>query len=301
MLGIKIGHVVVLKRPISYYRFLYNVYVTRLFFGQISRMIFGNDAGFKENLIGRYEVRKASSITSKAPAQNKYSEILSNDGFVVLGEIFDKNLILKIQAKFQALILEEEKKGKNKYINFPEIAKQIPEIEHLLTPEISQTLRTYYQGGNFWLMSVQAWRNYHWPEAASNKDINSNLWHNDATPTNILKLFIFLSDGVSKNNGATRMLSIKNTRKVMRTGYFNRQFIFGNAKRIAGNEANINYMEGGTGTSFIFNPQLCLHGAGVAMPNSFRDALCLQFAPTPVPLDSDWVNEIGNRSKAETY
>jgi hypothetical protein len=301
MLGIKIGQVVVLKRPISYYRFLYNVYVTRLFFGQISRMFFGNDAGFKENLIGRYEVRKASSITSEAPAHNKYSEILSSDGFVVLGEIFDKNLILKIQARFQALILEEEKKGKNKYINFSEIAKQIPEIEHLLTPEISQTLRTHYQGGNFWLMSVQAWRNYHWPEAASNKDINSNLWHNDATPTNILKLFIFLSDGVSKNNGATRILSIKNTRKVMRTGYFNRQFIFGNAKRIVGNEANINYMEGGTGTSFIFNPQLCLHGAGVAMPNSFRDALCLQFAPTAVPLGSDWVNDIGNRSKAESY
>lgn len=301
MIKTKTSNIVFLNRPISHYRMLYNVYVTRMIFGQISRMIFGNDAGFKENLIGKYEVRKASLISSEAPNHNRYSEILSKDGFVVLGSIFDKNLILKIQTKFQSLILEEEKKGKNKYINFSEIAKQIPEIKHLLTPEISETLRSYYLGANFWLMSVQAWRNYHWPEASSNKDINSNLWHNDPTPTNILKLFIFLSDGVSKNNGATRILSIRNTKIAMRTGYLNRKFIFGKAKRIVGNEANINFMEGGTGTSFIFNPQLCLHGAGVAMPNSFRDALCLQFAPTAVPLDSDWVKDIGNRAKAESY
>lgn len=301
MLGVKIGNIVISKRPISHYRMLYNVYVTRMVFGQISRMIFGNDAGFKENLIGRYEVRKASSIASKVPTHDKYSEILSKEGFVEMGKFFDENLILKIQGKFQSLILQEESKGKNKYINFSEVTKQIPEIEYLLTPEISQTLSSYYQGANFWLMSVQAWRNYHWPEAASNKDINSNLWHNDATPTNILKLFIFLSDGVSKNNGATRILSIRNTRKVMRSGYFNRKFIFGNAKRIVENEANINFMEGGTGTTFIFNPQLCVHGAGVALPNSFRDALCFQFAPTAVPLAENWVKDIGNRSKAEAY
>ena len=270
-------------------------------FGQISRIIFGNDAGLKENLIGKREVSKASSRSSGAPTHSKYSELLLKDGFVVLGKIFDADLILKIQTKFRALIVKEEEKNKKKYINFPEIAKQIPEIEHLLTPEISKTLRSYYQGSNFWLMSVQAWRNYHWPEAASNKDINSNLWHNDATPTNILKLFIFLSDGVSKNNGATRILSITDTKKVMRGGYFNRKFIFGIAKRIVKNEANINYMEGSTGTAFIFNPQLCVHGAGVALPNSFRDALCLQFAPTAVPLDSNWVNDIGNRSRAEAY
>ena len=301
MLGIKIGDIVLLNRPISHYRMLYNQYVTRMVFGQISRIVFGNDAGFKENLIGKHEVRKASSISGKALTHTNYSEILTKNGFVVLGNVFDNNLIIKIQTKFQALIVEEEKKGKNKYINFSEIAKPIPEIEHLLTPEISQTIRSYYQGANFWLMSVQAWRNYHWPEAASNKDVNSNLWHNDGTPTNILKMFIFLSDGVSKTNGATRILSITNTKRVMRSGYFHRKFIYGKARRIVDDEANINFMEGGTGTTFIFNPQLCVHGAGVALPNSFRDALCFQFAPTAVPLDSNWVADIGNRSKAEAY
>ena len=182
------------------------------------------------------------------------------------------------------MISVAELKGKAKYTNFSDIHRDIPEIKQLLTPEITKLLESYYDGAYYWLMSIQAWRNYHWPEAQNNKDINSNLWHNDATPSNILKLFVFLSDDVTHDNGATKILSISDTKKVMRSGYWERKYISRRDRKILGNQNLINFMEGGTGTTFIFNPQLCVHAAGVAKPNTYRDALCLQFAPTAVPL-----------------
>ena len=60
-------------------------------------------------------------------------------------------------------------------------------------------------------------------------------------------------------------------------------------------------MEGETGTTFIFNPQLCVHAAGVAKPDTYRDALCLQFAPTAIPLPVDWGQTVGDRKRAESY
>jgi hypothetical protein len=269
--------------------------------GQIPRIIFGNDAGFKENLLGRSEIQRASKITAQDIPRNQKAETLKEQGFLVLGKEFDQNLVEGIKNKYLRMISEAESQGKSKYTNFADIHREIPEIKELLTPEISQLIESYYDGAHYWLMSVQAWRNYHWPEAQNNKDINSNLWHNDATPTNILKLFVFLSDGVAHDNGATKILSIADTKKVMRSGYWERKFISRRGRRILENKDLINFMEGETGTSFIFNPQLCVHAAGVAKPNTYRDALCLQFAPTAVPLPADWGNTVGDRIRAESF
>lgn len=289
------------RTRLRHYRMLANVYFTRMILGQIPRVFFGNDAGLRENLRGRKEVQRASNLTNQLLPLNDKAEILRKQGFLVLGKEFDFELIQIIKAKYLKKISEAELRGKTKYTNFSDVHLDIPEIKQLLTPDITNLLESYYDGAHFWLMSIQAWRNYHWPEAQNNKDINSNLWHNDATPTNILKLFIFLSDGVAHDNGATKILSISDTKKLMRSGYWERKFISRRGRKILGNQNLINFMEGETGTTFIFNPQLCVHAAGVAKPDTYRDALCLQFAPTAVPLPVDWESTVGDRVRAENY
>lgn len=283
------------------FRMLTNVYFTRMILGQIPRVIFGNDAGLKENLLGQREVNRASKLTGRKLPPNQEAEVLRKQGFLILGKEFDPELIQTIKAKYLKMISEAELKGKSKYTNFNDIHREIPEITQLLTPKINNLLESYYEGAYYWLMSIQAWRNYHWPEAQNNKDINSNLWHNDATPTNILKLFVFLSDDVTHDNGATKILSISDTKKVMRSGYWERKYISRRGRKLLENQRLINFMEGETGTTFIFNPQLCVHAAGVAKPDTHRDALCLQFAPTAVPLPNDWERTVGDRERAESY
>jgi hypothetical protein len=289
------------RDQLRHYRMLANVYFTRMILGQIPRLIFGNDAGLRENLVGQREINRASRITDQKLPPNREAEILKDQGFLVLGKEFDRELIQTIKKKYLKMISDAEQQGKSKYTNFSDIHREIPEIKQLLTPKINSLLESYYEGAHFWLMSIQAWRNYHWPEAQNNTDINSNLWHNDATPTNILKLFVFLSDDVTHDNGATKILSISDTKKVMRSGYWERKYISRRGRKILANEELINFMEGETGTTFIFNPQLCVHAAGVAKPDTYRDALCLQFAPTAIPRPVEWEQTVGDRKRAESY
>ena len=289
------------RDQLRHYRMLTNVYFTRMILGQIPRLIFGNDAGLRENLVGQREINRASRLTDQKLPPNREAEILKDQGFLVLGKEFDHELIHTIKKKYLKMISDAEQQGKSKYTNFSDIHREIPEIKQLLNPRINSLLESYYGGAHYWLMSIQAWRNYHWPEAQNNKDINSNLWHNDATPTNILKLFIFLSDDVTHDNGATKILSISDTKKVMRSGYWERKYISRRGRKLLANQELINFMEGETGTTFIFNPQLCVHAAGVAKPDTYRDALCLQFAPTAIPLPVDWEQTVGDRKRAESY
>jgi len=289
------------RDQLRHYRMLTNVYFTRMILGQIPRLIFGNDAGLRENLVGQREIKRASRLTDQKLPPNREAEILKDQGFLVLGKEFDHELIQTIKKKYLKMISDAEQQGKSKYTNFSDIHREIPEIKQLLNPRINSLLESYYGGAHYWLMSIQAWRNYHWPEAQNNKDINSNLWHNDATPTNILKLFIFLSDDVTHDNGATKILSISDTKKVMRSGYWERKYISRRGRKLLANQELINFMEGETGTTFIFNPQLCVHAAGVAKPDTYRDALCLQFAPTAIPLPVDWGQTVGDRKRAESY
>ena len=74
----------------------------------------------------------------------------------------------------------------------------------------------------------------------------------------------------------------------MRSGYFQRNLILWPANRITKNQNNINFMEGDVGFSFIFNPQLALHQAGLVADTRTRDVIVISVQPSLSPLQPDW-------------
>lgn len=64
------------------------------------------------------------------------------------------------------------------------------------------------------------------------------------------------------------------------------------AKRITQNQNKINFMEGNTGFSFIFNPQLALHQAGLVADTRTRDVIVISVQPSTLPLNQNWEEAI---------
>jgi hypothetical protein len=78
----------------------------------------------------------------------------------------------------------------------------------------------------------------------------------------------------------------------MRTGFIQRKIILWPASRITRNEDQLNYMEGDTGFTFIFNPQLALHAAGLVSDSNYRDVICISVKSSETPLIAGWDQQI---------
>ena len=85
-----------------------------------------------------------------------------------------------------------------------------------------------YYGCYFTISEINVWRNHHVSAintiTESNKyDVFSNTFHNDTVARTSLRLFVLLSDGVTKNNGAFRYHNKTNSGKIVRSlGFFSR-------------------------------------------------------------------------------
>ena len=273
------------------WRALNNVYFLRMVLGSPFRILFGNDAGLRENIEGRQKIKLAKNRGDNKYIYDKSAIELKRSGFLPVGYPFSKEFISKIKAAYLSQIrIKEEAIGKSDATEVKPALLHIPDLKLLLTeaPEISNLLRTYYGGGFFEIMRIDAWRNYSWGAKGLTKDINSNLFHNDQARTDILKVFILLSDNVSRSNGATRIFSIGTTKKIMRSGFIQRKIILWPASRITQNDNQINYMEGDTGFTFVFNPQLALHAAGLVSESKYRDVICISVKSSEIPIIDGW-------------
>lgn len=269
--------------------------VVRGVFGQVPRTIYGNDAGFLNNYRSRRELAKLAS-TSPAPPVDVDAEdlaFLKAQGFVELGVPHDKALLDTVHRKYQQLIADPAasralgqglKEGQRVVLD---PVRRIPEIMNLLNPEI-QAVFTSLFGTHLKVDHVRAWRNASLPSSHENRDVYSNLWHNDEFSTNTYRVFVYLTDGVDRDTGAFRCHPIPSTSEIVRSGYLRRSIILGKAKHMIEDPARIVYVEGGIGTTFIANPQLCLHRAGVPRPGTHRDVVQFTVSPSDAPLSADW-------------
>ena len=257
-------------------------------FSQASRLIFGNNAGLMNNLgkNARYLWRNNSNLTHE-------TRLLWNKGFVQLENHFhDKDLINHISKQFQEEVSRVEKtfdSTKPKVVYAVPLLDKIHGLEKIYTDKINTLLDAYFINQSWSIVDISAWRNYFWEEAG-NVDVNSDQWHNDEEKLNTIKLFIILSKGVAIENGATKIIDRIQTKKVMRRGYLSRERILPPAATYIANRAQINFMEGEIGNSFIFNPQICLHAAGRVKKNHFRDVICftIQESKKAIPVEENF-------------
>ena len=259
--------------------FDYKVY--RIIVGGISRLIYGNDAGLFNNISGRKVLKKANS-------KSLHVKNLLTDGYSLLEYNFhDSTTVKEVCDAYSKVISDVESRSpSSRKVSFAEpLLTKVPSVKKLISPQLRDVLDSYY-GLDQWRVSrAEAWRNYYWNESVE-KEVHSDLMHNDYDSTEILRVFVFLSDGITRENGSTKLISISDTKAVMRRGYITRNKVLGFATKYLNTKAKILYLEGNSGFSFIFNPQLCLHAAGRVGVNGIRDVLVFSFCRSSKPFTS---------------
>ena len=248
-----------------------------------SRLIFGNSIGFRQNFFPKvnFFIRNLNYSGTKDPELRDKLKKFREKGYMKL-ERFDKELTNQAVKEFNDCV-KNPKIGikKQTHLDMPPIyisnaSTNIPSTKSFLTADLDKFLKEYFCG-NYKVISVRAWRNHSSDTSNPHADIGiSNAFHYDGVPNNILQLFILLSDGVNKNTGATKILDIKNSKKISRKLLnFSRNYI---PKSILDEiMSKIEYLSGDSGDAYLFNSQECLHGAGVPINGSFRNLLTLAF------------------------
>ncbi len=282
-----------------------NLYFVHPVIGTIPRMVWGNDAGFRGNLRGsldRLRGRRAyESELGRLPEPTDESRDLDANGFAVVHPDFPAGTFERVRDQYRAMIADDafsrwngigKHRQSSRAIQNPRRA--LAGVDALVTPKLRRTLEAHYRG-YFEVITVQAWRTSPVGGLSDETSVEaySNQWHNDRYPTSWVRLFVYLSDGVTKETGAFRCHRIGSTQEICRTGqYLQRSRILPRAKRLLEDESRIAYFEGDAGASCLANAQLCLHRAGVPRAGYDRDILALTFRPSTRPLPERWATEI---------
>ena len=273
-------------------------YGVRLILGEVPRFYYGNDAGLFENYRAHRDLRRLQAATDGRDVQtDARAEFLRREGYLLLGKPYETALLATIHEKFQRLVIDPVASRpigprlREAIRGILNPLERIPELQDLLSPEISRLIRSYY-GAHLRVVHVRLWRNLPVPPEYARQDVYSNLWHNDHDPVTLLRLFVYFSDGVTRETGATHFHPIPATRKIIRLGYLRRRAILPPARRLLEDKREICYFEGDIGSACLFNPQLCLHRAGVPRPGSHRDMVQFTIAPADRPLSAGWAREL---------
>ena len=250
---------------------------------EAGKTLFGNLAGLENNLKGMQLNSKSSNF--------------EKDQFLFLGQPFEKEIIQKIKIKFEKMIEDDEFsevgsefEGKTYMRALKNPDKDIPEISHVLTKEIIQTLETYYHG-NFKVNRVESWRNFGVPEELiKNQEMFSNFWHCDNRRTDYTKMFINLSN-ITDDDGPFHIVSKDRTKELLKMGFESRKN-YNISEEVIEDEKFLFKGVGEMGTAYLANTEVCLHKAGTPKIEHHRDILQLRFAPAKSPIQDDWINNI---------
>jgi len=253
----------------------------------IPKIIFGNTIGFKYNMIANSELAKFrksfKGISNLKENIVSNSDSLTKYGYITLPKVLDAVITKTVKEKYDAMI-EDPKwsvsspNGFTRFLNDP--IKHIPEVVDLLCPEIFDTIQSYYKTA-FRIESVRAWRNYHVPGYDPDRmDAFSNTFHNDYLPVTGLRVFILLSDGVTRETGATKLHDKVRSKEIVRSlKYFHRFKLSQKSINYLNDPNKLIYFEGGLGDACICNTQECLHAASIPKKDTLRDVLQFEIYP----------------------
>jgi hypothetical protein len=263
----------------------------------MGKLLFKNTAGLEANFKGiqtQSKIKKTRKKNISLEKENHNIKKLRNDGFVDLGHILDESLLEKIKEKYEMMIEDEkysfvrsEFEGKvySRMIN--QIGEKIPELKDLLTDEIKKMISEYYEG-NFQVIYVTMWRNYHVPtEISSKKELFSSNWHCDGGDSTVTTLFINISD-VTEDQGPFRIVSSGRTKELVKMGFKSR-YDYKLSEEIMEDPKHVVKHIGTMGSTVWGNTIHCLHRASNPKLNQHRDILQFRFVPSNEPLNENWI------------
>jgi hypothetical protein len=271
--------------------------------GTAPRMIWGNDAGIRGNVIGRIQIARGQRAYRRThgsgPTPNASAAHLTEQGYAPIRPTYPKGLLEGVVAAYRAAMASDRDSrwiGVGRYLEtargIVDTARTLPDLEGFLTPNVRAAVEAYY-GSHFEVMHVRAWRTRHVPGLETSADAYSNQWHADRDPISMLRLFVYLSDGVTRETGAFRMHTLASTRAIVRSGgYFHRTMILPRANAMLEDPARIVYFEGDAGDGCLANVELCLHRAGIPRAGYDRDIVQFTLRPSAKPLTDGWLRRL---------
>lgn len=264
-----------------------------------SRLIYGNIAGLLNNFFPLRELKKFQktsnvSLQQIPPAATAAADLLHKEGVYIIKSNFREELLKTIYKKYIKMIENDlystpSPNGCSRYLRNAD--KNIPELKELISTQLQEILMAYY-GCYFTISDISAWRNHHVPTiniATENAkyDVFSNTFHNDAVARTSLRLFVLLTDGVTKNTGALRYHNKTNSEKIVKSlGFFSRPYMSKAAREKLLDPKTIKYFEGNIGDAALCNTQECLHAASIPEEGSFRDTIQFVIHPAKKPIIS---------------
>lgn len=264
--------------------------------GAVPRFVFGNDAGLSKNLLGRRELsqaQRALQARGVTPPEHPRAEQFRRQGFVPIDPRYPAGLIDRVRRRYAELIQSDDTSTFNGVGRFFEASRalkdplrDLPAVKELFTDEVQTVIRAYYRS-ELRVLHVRAWRTRAVDGVDLEADAYSNQWHNDHEPVWMVRLFVYLNDGVTRETGAFRVHSVESTRDIMRSGFIRRSTVIGSASGKLNDESRIHYFEGDAGAACLCNVQQCLHRAGVPRSGSQRDIVQITVAPSTKPF-TDW-------------
>jgi hypothetical protein len=271
--------------------------------GAVPRLVLGNDAGIRGNIVGRRWLEQSRrawrASNANPPPPTPEAAALANDGFAPLQLEYPAGAVAAVRERYLELINSSAAScsgGVGKFRDASQFiidpVRTLPRLGELLTQRVRAIVESYY-GGHFAVMHIRAWRTRHVSGLDAQHDAYSNQWHTDRFPTSMLRLFVYLSDGVTAETGAFRVHPIPSTKEILRSGgYLRRTLVLPHARRALEDESRIKYFTGDAGAACLANVQLCLHRAGIPRVGYDRDAVQFTLRPAARPLPPDWLERL---------
>ncbi len=290
------------KKPLTPLRVMRGVYNRLRVYGQgifstPVKLWYANSAGLRNNFGEKRNLKRLQNdflllgehISSQQSALLS-AQSLKQNGYYTLPAYFDRETLLNIQQDVAQKIENPElsissPNGATRFLLEP--LENVAALGMLLRDEICSLITSYYKCA-FRVESVRVWRNYHVPNIDTEKDDKfSNTFHHDNCPVMGLRVFVLLTDGVTRATGALRFHD-KNTSKniIRRLGYFHREKLTKSMRQRLVNPSTLNFFEGNLGDVCICNTQECLHAASVPQLGTYRDMLQFEIYPTAGPMQT---------------
>jgi hypothetical protein len=260
-------------------------------FVPISRTVFGNTAGFRQNFYGAFSggyhrlLGNSSSKFGRDPEVRSIVEALKRDGLAAVQGWIDPQYLTELREKILRLI--ETEGIKEEYISRLDartVEQNIPEVFDILSDKVTTVIEEYY--GSSFLVETTSFRlTQHVPEQVLTQgEVYSNHWHCDTCPATQVAVFIILND-VSEKDGPTAALTIAGTREAIRQGYTSRKRDDAVFERMENLPSKVEFV-GPAGTMLFANVAKCLHRAGIPEPGRHREWLQFRIFPSREATDT---------------
>jgi hypothetical protein len=262
----------------------------------VGTKIFKSKVGFINNVTSAGKI--VQNADPQLSEQNPELYHLIKNGFTPFNNSYDKSLILKLQEKFNALMIDDKYSypyaGYNDKIYKREMinpAVNFPELSSLITEDVIKIVEGYYTNGCFTIKHIGCGKNYHVPEKIrKDHEMFSNFWHFDFNETSEMKYFVYMSD-VTEKDGPFHAQTKSRTQELIKMGFDNRTN-YGLPLDVLEDPKHVQKMKGPVGTSFFGHPAVIVHRAGDPFEGHVRNLVQFEFAPAKEKLPKDWIKNV---------